>query len=684
MSALTYLLERKILSKIALTGFLLSLPLSVRKVFFVFSVDGSARFNEYTDISLYLSDVFFLILLINILLEYKCDILSILSKKSQNKLFHVEQLGVNSRKKSPIVPRGTISEFLSNFFNCSTWNNWIAILVVPLPLVLWSAISIYWSESQMLSIYAFFKVFEGYILYCLIVFLIVPRGTIRENRHNSSHCSTWNNGLFSHIIFKINQLFHVEQLKSRQYDEIHTDKIVPRGTIKRISDNVFDNCSTWNNYRIIFKTLIFGGFLQAIIGIIQFFSQSSIGITFLQESVFSAQEAGIAKIILLGSQIVRPYGLLPHPNLLAFFLGITILITVAYPLLFRKNLFHVEQLVSRERIVPRGTILSNGCHESENCSTWNNWYIKWRMFHVEQFSWAYRGIIFVQVFCFLVTFSKSAYIGLLLSLSLLFYKLFHVEQLGYKMENVPRGTILSRIWRAIQQCSTWNKSTASILKNTVMFHVEHYLWVGVFIFMIILAFIFGRGLDWQYFIVQPINERLFLFQEIIPILKDKPVTGVGIGQSVLLMQDFFSEKLEVWQFQPIHNLFLLIGSELGITGLLFLVIFVYFIGRTLFSKKYVPRGTYARFRHWFLNTCSTWNIAETFLIIKYKKMLHVEHFSNARDTYFLQSLLQSLFLFFGVVAFFDHYLWDIQQGQLLFWLLMAIFARFSIIRTIDK
>jgi O-antigen ligase len=435
----------------------------------------------------------------------------------------------------------------------------------------------------------------------------------------------------------------VEQLKSRQYDEIHTDKIVPRGTIKRISDNVFDNCSTWNNYRIIFKTLIFGGFLQAIIGIIQFFSQSSIGITFLQESVFSAQEAGIAKIILLGSQIVRPYGLLPHPNLLAFFLGITILITVAYPLLFRKKLFHVEQ-----------------------------------------FTWAYRGIIFVQVFCFLVTFSKSAYLGLLLSLSLLFSKLFHVEQLVYKIENVPRGTILSRIWRAIQQCSTWNKSTSSILKNTIMFHVEHYLWVGACIFMIILVFIFGRGLDWQYFIVQPLNERLFLFQEIILILKDKPVTGVGIGQSVLLMQDFFPEKLEVWQFQPIHNLFLLIGSELGITGLLFLVIFVYFMGRTLFSKKYVPRGTYARFRHWFLNTCSTWNITETFLIIKYKKMFHVEHFSNARDTYFLQSLLQSLFLFLGVVAFFDHYLWDIQQGQLLFWLLMAIFARFSIIRTIDK
>ena len=88
MSVIGVILKRKIFSKIAFGCFLLTVPLSVRKVLFIFSPDGSGLFNEYTDISLYLSDLTLLLFLLAIVLENKERILSI--KKLQS-LFHVEQ-----------------------------------------------------------------------------------------------------------------------------------------------------------------------------------------------------------------------------------------------------------------------------------------------------------------------------------------------------------------------------------------------------------------------------------------------------------------------------------------------------------------------------------------------------------------------------------------------------------------
>ena len=67
--------------------FLLSLPFSIRKVLAVFSPDGS--FNEYLDVSLYLSDILLIATLVIYILENKRVLLSILYWR---KMFHVEHL----------------------------------------------------------------------------------------------------------------------------------------------------------------------------------------------------------------------------------------------------------------------------------------------------------------------------------------------------------------------------------------------------------------------------------------------------------------------------------------------------------------------------------------------------------------------------------------------------------------
>jgi hypothetical protein len=586
MIAPAVFLKERMLGKAAFLLFLLTLPLSVRKVFFVFSPDGSGGFNEYTDISLYLSDVLLLLALGTLLLENRSVVLSISWWKQ---LFHVEQFKI--------------------------------LLFAPVPFLLWAGVSIFWSKSHLLGAYSFSRLILGYLIYVLVILSFVPRGTITKNN---------------------------------------------------------TKCSTWNIKHLIWVSLMAGGFIQAVLGIAQFISQSSLGLSFLKESILSPSGAGVAKILLAEESLIRAYGLFPHPNILAGFLGITILFTSAYPLIFRKRMFHVEQ--GSLSIVPRGTMMICSNWIKENCSTWNNFFQTTKMFHVEQSVLAYRIILGTQIIGFLLTFSKSAFLGLLIAIAYFTYKMFHVEQFSPSHENVPRGTIGSiSIWLK-EKCSTWNTSS-QFMK---MFHVEQ--WKVFFVAsLIILSFWLFLGMvNWYYFLTQPFRERLFLEKSHFLIVEEAPFQGVGIGQSVFVMQDFFSEKLFPWQFQPVHNLFLLIFSEIGLVGLLsFLAILILII---------VPRGTIGGVSMWIKEKCSTWNN-----FFQTTEMFHVEQIKSewidsvknvSRGTMNrveLKALLEAAMLFLGVVSLFDHYLWDIQQGQLLFWLILGLFASSRLFHdSIDK
>ncbi|OGM99252.1 MAG: hypothetical protein A3C71_01140 [Candidatus Yanofskybacteria bacterium RIFCSPHIGHO2_02_FULL_43_15c] len=71
--------------------------------------------------------------------------------------------------------------------------------------------------------------------------------------------------------------------------------------------------------------LIYGGLFQAIIAILQFFKQSSLGLGLLGESVISPNLTGIASFYnMAGEKIIRTYGTTPHPNVLAGYLFLAI------------------------------------------------------------------------------------------------------------------------------------------------------------------------------------------------------------------------------------------------------------------------------------------------------------------------------------------------------------------------
>ncbi len=182
-------------------------------------------------------------------------------------------------------------------------------------------------------------------------------------------------------------------------------RIVPRGTIPMTKKGTIINCSTpaplvsnvprgtfdtfagWNN---LFLIIIGLGFIQSFLGIIQFIKQKSVGLYFLKESLIGPDVPGVAKIILNGHKYIRSYGLFPHPNMLGGFLIVSIIFTLLY-----LKLFHVEQV----RIAKNKRIFL-------------------------------KAVILVQILCLILTFSKSAILGLIIGLGYIYWERI-----------VPRGTI---------------------------------------------------------------------------------------------------------------------------------------------------------------------------------------------------------------------------------------------------
>lgn len=108
--------------------------------------------------------------------------------------------------------------------------------------------------------------------------------------------------------------------------------------------------------------------------------------------------------------------------------------------------------------------------------------------------------------------------------------------------------------------------------------------------------------------------------------------GVGFGNFTEVMQLYAFDKLMPWNFQPVHNIYLLILNELGFLGLLaFLALFSYL-----------------------------------FLFL----------FKNRQKSHFAYDLLAFWIVIF-VVGLFDHYFLSLYQGQALFWSYVSLTGAIS-------
>ena len=350
---------------------------------------------------------------------------------------------------------------------------------------------------------------------------------------------------------------------------------VPRETLSYFKLLTFNQSFFFTLTLLVFFAF---GSLEGFLAILQFSLQHSLGLTLLGESLLAPNIPGVAKIVFYSEQFIRGYGTFPHPNVLGGFLIASILCT--------------------------GFILFHGKQLTKNFSL-----------SIHLFLWVGLAI---QILGLFISFSKSALIGL--SLATIF-TLYH-KKLLEKRHNPTEAA----------DCSPWNnqpqikKSKYSSQKTKFFITV-----IFIFIFLSSLIWYFFRGINLFFFFVQSLNERL-LYQNIaFQAIHIKPFFGWGMDQFIFFQQAFFPQLLD-WQFQPAHNIFLLIATELGLFGS---SLFIFWLIQTFyFNIQYVSRETY-------------------------------------QETIFLKSLLIG-FIFIG---FFDHYFWTLPQGQILWWTFFGLFIR---------
>lgn len=285
---------------------------------------------------------------------------------------------------------------------------------------------------------------------------------------------------------------------------------------------------------------------QAVIAILQYIFQASLGLHFLGESNISPDAAGVAKIDTEGGKVIRPYGTFPHPNILAGYL--------------LTGIFLAYYKIREKKLIAYPVILVLGAA------------------FILAFS---RGAFLAFLISALVYFSIKdsklpiKYIFLILVFLVFFVVLFNLEQ-----------TFFSRI----------------IFSDTASF-----------------------------------EERVTYFTISKNIFYHYPF-GIGLGNFTYNLPDFTALKLEPWQFQPVHNAYMLMVNETGVFGgAAFIALFVGFAS-AVFMKMKKSTGTF-------------------------KKLGQV-----------LLAIITSLF----VVGMFDHYTVSLYQGMALLFLIFAICGRYMV------
>ncbi|EKE11514.1 MAG: hypothetical protein ACD_15C00066G0009 [uncultured bacterium] len=385
-------------------------------------------------------------------------------------------------------------------------------------------------------------------------------------------------------------------------------KIVPRGTILK------------NSFKIIIASAITNSF----IGIWQFITQHSIGLFWLKESLISPTTPGVAKIIFNEEPFVRSYGLFPHPNIFGGFLLFSLSITYIY-----YKLFHVEQL-SKNKV--------------NYCSTWNNKKIILNKISGDiLYIISNKKLIFsIQIIALLFTFSKSAILGLIITALYIFkisippqpsLKKWHKSKLitfGYSLI-VPRGTIITK---------------------------------KLFLFSLIITTLFVIAKPNIYSLLfKSLDERMIYLNVSRETILSNSFFGLGSGQFVTQMQSYTNLNLLDWQFQPVHNVFLLIFSELGIIGLIIFITLLYklFFTRLINSKE--------KQSNIITNVnCSTWNNK----LNKKSNLINNVPRGTFTKIYYISKISRGVLLGLIFIMLFDHYLWDIQQGEILLFITFAL------------
>lgn len=83
---------------------------------------------------------------------------------------------------------------------------------------------------------------------------------------------------------------------------------------------------------------------------------------------------------------------------------------------------------------------------------------------------------------------------------------------------------------------------------------------------------------------QALQFRLENLTDGVGLLMSRPL-GVGLGESSMALQEVVEKKLSPWEYQPPHNLFLVVANEIGIVGLALYLALFSFVFVALYRRR---------------------------------------------------------------------------------------------------
>jgi len=352
--------------------------------------------------------------------------------------------------------------------------------------------------------------------------------------------------------------------------------------------------ANYNRLKLIY-TMLAGIFLQAVLGVWQFLSQSSFANKWLGLALHNAADLGTSVIEAagadgIGERWLRAYGGQDHPNILGGILAISVLLLIGEYIKFPNS----------NNQFPNKFQISN--FKFQNI--------------IKIIFWVFLAVFTIALF---FSFSRSAWLGLIIGL----------------------GVML--VWAMAYKDYKTQKGLAEIILVT-----------GILLFILfsqyqnlITSRLAGEGRLEN----KSTSERLVSYKESWQMIKNNWTTGLGLGNYTYAL-NLEVQQRESFYYQPAHNVYLLVLSEIGILGfILFLGLIIYF----LISNIQYPISN---------------KILNSKLEIRNWK-LEIRENENGNKVVINTAILAALIVMLSL----DHWLWSLHFGVLFFWLIIGLTTR---------
>jgi len=334
------------------------------------------------------------------------------------------------------------------------------------------------------------------------------------------------------------------------------------------------------NFKFSFKKLglvfIAAGLIQSLLAIYQFMTQTIWASKWLGMAQQLITNGGVSVVESETMRWLRAYGSLPHPNILAGYLAICLILLIVMLFLIKNK---------KQQI----------------------------------FLWLSLPILIAGLF---FTFSKSASIAFIIGL-------FFVGLLAVITKDKNNKIIFAHIILVILTISS---VLILIYQDTVITRLQGETRLE------------ARSFD----------ERNDYFKQAQDLAKDNFLLGGGLGNYTRALYDYDEEKQPVWYYQPVHNVYFIVLIEMGVLGFIIFMVIIIEIFRRVYHFKFTEYSG----------------------LIKILKNFHeksISQFYKNRLFWFLA--YATIFLMLLVIMVFDHYLWTLYFGIMLFWLCLGLLLK---------